>query len=279
VRDSVPIAWRHRFRRFNRFRWIAKYRALQTYGVRPLSQPGTAARFILLDPELDNFTFELANEAELPDFVAEVLRSDRNQAAAYMYELKTDLALRSELESHARRRPYAKRRPEYGRRLAWYAFVRSLKPGVVVETGVQDGLASAVLLRALERNGEEGVAGRLKSFDIMPGSGWLVSERARSDWELVIGSTFDTLERALDGEQVGLFIHDSQNTYECERFEFGVALDRAAERMVLISNRAPIGGLRDIAAEHGMRYAEFEERPLHFYPGTPQAAALYERPY
>jgi hypothetical protein len=275
--DRVPLGWRRRVRRLNRFRWLAKYRALRRFGVSPRSQARTAARFIFLDPELDNFTYALRNEAELPDFVAEVLGSDRGQAAAHMYELKTDVVLRSEIEASTRGRISSKRRPDYGHRLAWYAFVRELKPSLVVETGIQDGLSSIVLLRALERNGEEGSPGRLKSFDIMPGSGWLVSDRYRASWELTIGSTYDTLEGALEGEEVGVMIHDSENTYESELFEFGVALRHAADQLLLMTNRAPVGGLRDFAAENGLRYVEFAEEPLHFYPGTPQGAALYRR--
>lgn len=279
VRDGVPPVWRQRFRRLNRFRWLAKYHALGEFGVSVRSEPRTAARFILLDPELDNFTYELANEDELPYFVAEVTAAEATEAAAHMYELKTDQVLRTELQRQTRRRPDVRRRPEYGRRLAWYAFARWVKPKLVVETGTHDGLATAVLLRALERNAEEGAPGHLMSFDIMPGSGWLVGERFRPHWELVIGSTLDTLADALAGHEVGLFIHDSQNTYDFERFEFETALRHAADRLVLISNRAPVGGLRDIASERGLRYAEFEERPIHFYPGTAQGAALYERPY
>jgi Methyltransferase domain len=278
ARDRLPLTWRQRLRRLNRFRWLAKYRALGEFGVSVRSQPRTAARFVFLDPELDNFTYELANEGELPDYVAEVIGGDPREAAAHMYELKTDQVIRSELERRTRLRPDVSRRLEYGRRLAWYAFARSIKPRVVVETGIQDGLASAVLLRALERNAEEGSPGHLISFDIMPGSGWLVGERFQPHWEVVIGSTFDTLPDALAGHEVGLFIHDSENSYECERFELEAALRHAAHRLVLVSNRAPIGGLRDIASERRLRYAEFAERPIHFYPGTAQAAALYERP-
>lgn len=277
LRERFPLEWRSRYRKLNRFRWIAKYRALKSFDVNPRSHPGTAARFIFLDPELDNFTYALRNESELPDFVAEVLGEDATRAAAYMYELKTDRLLSGELEQATRKRIDAKRRLEYGHRLAWYAFARSLKPRLIVETGTQNGLASVILLRALERNGEEGAPGRLLSFDIMPGTGWLVTDRFAGNWEPVIGSTFDTLAPALAGHEVGLFIHDSLNTYDCEQFEFRTALEHAAERLVLISNRAPIGGLRDLAAARSLPYTEFHERPLHFYRGTDQAAAVYER--
>jgi hypothetical protein len=278
LKERVPLQWRRHLRRLNRLRWVAKYSALRSFGVSPRAEPGVAARFIFLDPELDNFTYDLANEHELPAFVTGVTRSSPLEAAAHMFELKTDHVLRAELEAQTRGRLEMKRRPEFGHRLAWYALARWLKPQLIVETGVQDGLGSIVLLRALERNSYEGAPGRLVSFDLLPGSGWLVSERFRANWELVIGSTFDTLPGALAGRSVGMFVHDSLNTYECEQFEFGVAMKHADDRLLLISNRAAVGGLRDVAKAHGLPYSEFHEQPLHFYPGTPQGVALFERP-
>jgi hypothetical protein len=277
LKERVPLEWRQRLRRLNRFRWVAKYRALRSFGISSRSEPGVAARFIFLDPELDNFTYELANEHELPAFVAGVTGSSPIEAAAHMFELSSDRVLRDELEAQTRGRLDMKRRPEYGHRLAWYALVRWLKPRLIVETGVQDGLGSVVLLRALERNFEEGAPGRLMSFDLLPGSGSLVSDRFRSNWELVTGSTFDTLRDALGGHSVAMLVHDSLNTYECEQFEFGVALQHADDRLLLITNRAALGGLRDVARAHGLPYYEFHEQPLHFYPGTPQGVAVYER--
>jgi hypothetical protein len=64
--------------------------------------------------------------------------------------------------------------------VAWYAVVRALKPQLIVETGIKQGLGSLVLLAALERNAGEGGSGRLISFDIDPFSGWVVPQRLRA---------------------------------------------------------------------------------------------------
>jgi hypothetical protein len=44
----------------------------------------------------------------------------------------------------------------FGRRLGWYAFVRAVKPEVVVETGVDKGLGSVLICHALIKNRQEG---------------------------------------------------------------------------------------------------------------------------
>jgi hypothetical protein len=92
-----------------------------------------------------------------------------------------------------------------------YALVRSLAPAVVVETGVCNGVSTAFLLLALERNR----SGVLHSIDlpeiagadyepgtfwegkqgaaIPPGkeSGWMIPDGLRSRWHLVVGRSQD----------------------------------------------------------------------------------------
>lgn len=276
LKTRVSPEWRQRVRRLNRFRWITKYRALREFGVDPVREPRTAARFVLLDPELDNFTYELENEHELAAWLGAGLGIEEDRASAFIDELRADRHLHAELERLTRRRLDVKTRPEFGSRLAYYAIIRATRPELVVEAGVQDGLGTVTMLQALERNAEEGAPGRLKSFDVLPGSGWLVPERLRRHWELVVGSTWDTFEPALAGERIGLLVHDGENTHESECFEFRLAIAQAADRLVMLTSRADTGGLRDVAREAGLDYHEFEERPRHFYPGSPQGLAVYE---
>ena len=53
----------------------------------------------------------------------------------------------------------------FGRRLGWYAFIRVIKPKVVIETGVDKGLGSILLCSALLRNKEEGFEGKYYGTD------------------------------------------------------------------------------------------------------------------
>lgn len=110
---------------------------------------------------------------------------------------------------------------------AIYALVRLLKPRVIVETGVADGVTSSYILRALEDNG----AGKLYSIDLPsellpPGEkpGWIVEEGLRGRWDLRVGKAEELLPPLL--EEVGtadLFLHDSLHTYAHMLFEFRAA--------------------------------------------------------
>lgn len=122
-----------------------------------------------------------------------------------------------------------------------WAVVRRRRPRVVVETGVCNGVSSAVLLEALALNGE----GRLVSVDlpefsdpglndtafwdgkggaVIPAGrpvGWLAPEARRDIWRLELGRAQDILAPLLEAEgPIDIFIHDSEHSYDNQMFEF-----------------------------------------------------------
>jgi Methyltransferase domain len=146
---------------------------------------------------------------------------------------------------------------EYREGLYLYALMRTLKPRAAVETGVCNGFSTAFTLLALERNG----AGELHSIDlpevagerydegtfwegkggavIPPGKepGWVIPDRLRGRWNLVLGKSQEELPPLL--RHVGTidsFMHDSEHSYECMRFEFEHAYAALREGGVLLSD-------------------------------------------
>lgn len=99
-----------------------------------------------------------------------------------------------------------------------YQAVRALRPSVVVETGVADGLSSYLILAALRRNGH----GHLHSFDIDPNAGRLVEDRSR--WTLTISpadAPEATFKRALGTlGPIDVFFHDADHRYMNQIFEY-----------------------------------------------------------
>jgi predicted O-methyltransferase YrrM len=107
-----------------------------------------------------------------------------------------------------------------------YLLVRSMKPDVVVETGVCYGESSAYILHALSENRR----GVLYSIDLgnspdEPPSDFFVPERLMSRWQLIIGDSKRELPRLLARlERIDLFHHDSLHTYEHMTWEYETAL-------------------------------------------------------
>ena len=263
-REGVKAALRKRIdrRKFGRIRWVRKARELRLRDA-PLHRH---LGYLLADPEVDNFTYDLANDRELAAWLAETFGVPDEEAMGLIAEARNDRVLQSRIDAAAASRRWSmKARPLLGRRLGWYAIVRLLKPRRVIETGTHDGLGSLVILAALDRNGREhDIEGQLVSLDLDPRAGWMVGRHPR--FTRIIGSTSETLAPALR-EQTDILLHDSDHSYEYERFE----LSLAAEAMVptLLSDNSHVTtALRDVCRERGGHYSFFQERPRdHFYPG------------
>jgi len=131
-----------------------------------------------------------------------------------------------------------------------YSLIREYKPKIVVETGVQNGLSTEVILGALEVNNK----GRLISFDCgdtkgdsstertwdgIPGQ--YVREEFKHRWKLVKGlvqNTFEIELTKLKNNKVGLFHHDSDHSIENINYEMYKILPHLSNDGIIIMHDA-----------------------------------------
>src|SRR4249919_186725 len=163
-------------------------------------------------------------------------------------------------------------REGYGEGLRLYAVLRKLRPAVAVETGVCNGVSSAFLLLALQANG----SGELHSIDlpeiagedyeagtfwdgkggaVIPAGrepGWMIPERLRDGWHLVLGTSQDELPGLLERlGTIDFFMHDSEHSEACMRFEFDTAWAVLREGGVLAADDVNANSaFADFAAAH-----------------------------
>ncbi len=277
LKRILPAGAVRRLLYFNRLRWITKLRLLHHDGVRLRDDPGRNLRFVLWDPEVESFSYELGNRDELAAFVAELLGEPRERIAGFIAEVGADPELNEELTRRMRWRFDVKTPLPVGNRLLWYALARAAKPRLIVETGIYQGLGSLTLLRALDRNAAEGAEGELISIDSDPRAGVVVPDRLTARWRKVLGFTSDVLEREVDGREVDMLIQDTPHTYDNASFEYGVAVAHAGPRLVLIDSGGGVTpALPDACAGRDARIATFQERPReHFYtPAGTQVAVV-----
>jgi hypothetical protein len=268
-----------RLRRLWLARFGARARVLVANRDAARARPRDAARFLFRSRELSNFTYELANMGDLVGCVATALSIEPAEAAAAVSELESDAALRDELATALRANPKRDDEPRYGYRYLYYALVRLLRPAAVLEVGTHDGLAAAVMLRALERNGD---SGRLLTVDDVEASGWLIPDRYAEACEHALGDALELVPRLLDETRCELVIDDIGFGFEHKETLFEAALGRRRGRLVLASEfparsaADPPTALARLAERHGGRYAEFNEVPReHFWPGHAQAVAVF----
>lgn len=130
-------------------------------------------------------------------------------------------------------------RPEVSIRL--YGLVREFNPSILVETGVCNGVSSAVILAAIHKNNKgllysidlpeytdtpykDGTFWEGKKGAVVPKGnppGWIIPDKYRKHWNLILGNVKEKLPLLLNtlGE-IDFFLHDSEHSYECMTFEY-----------------------------------------------------------
>lgn len=152
---------------------------------------------------------------------------------------------------------------------ALYRIIKSEKPSIVVETGVCNGLSTSVILKALNENGE----GKLYSIDlpetpemneeefsekkdgaVIPvdkEAGWLVPDDFRDKWEFIEGNTLYKLPELLEElQEIDIFVHDSEHSYEVMMFEFCLAYRHLNKGgMILVDDKEMSLAYRDFSKQ------------------------------
>ncbi len=168
-----------------------------------------------------------------------------------------------------------------------YLLTRFAKPRIIVETGVFDGLSSAVFLLALHENGEgqlisidfpavetiPGSTHRMKESTLPPGCtpGWVIPDSLRERHTLHLGDSKKLLPDVLARQPIiDIFLHDSLHTHQHQLFEYSAAWQHLAEKGFLLSD--------DIfwsAAFH--RFCKKEGRQYRVYQGVGQGFGLIRK--
>lgn len=229
-------------------------------------------RWLFTSKEYYNWTYYLTdlNRAYLASYVAVVTGHDLAEIERYIRELEEDEALKRVLRERTLASPDRHScdvEPRYGRRLGWYALVRATKPRVVVETGVDRGLGTAVMAAALWRNAQEGCPGKVYGTDIVADCGHLLAEPYKSHCEILVGDSVDSLKKF--NQPVDVFIHDSLHTPEYEWAEFLAIEPRLHPgSLVMSDNSLFTPKLRDFAQRIRRSFLFFQDQPLnHWWPG------------
>jgi Methyltransferase domain len=147
-----------------------------------------------------------------------------------------------------------------------YCVIRATRPDVVLETGVAQGVSTRFALEALKQNGR----GSLVSVDlrateapsraeadptfVKPGleTGWLVPDRLRPNWKLIVGPAEEVLPTQHD--ELDLFCHDSLHSYEHMTWEYGWALQHLRVGGTLMSDDIEWNAaFTDFSATHSAR--------------------------
>ena len=269
----------------SRFRPLAR-RAYQKWEALPINHK--RARSKIVDPYLQprqrlardwigqhtesgNFYYDLTpdNLRELGSLIAAISGASPALIDEYLEEIHTDPHLREHLARTWVDNPKMRdAQLAYGRRVGWYALVRILKPKMIIETGVHQGVGACVLTSALIRNRVDGSPGRYLGTDIDPGAGVLLTGRYAQVGEIIYGDSITTLSKI--STPIDFFINDSDHSAEYESREYDTILPLLAKSSIILGDNSHTNSrLNDFSRQHGRSYLFFGEVPAnHWYPGA-----------
>jgi hypothetical protein len=235
-------------------------------------QAWKALRWLFGSREFTNTTYRYTarNMLHLAVVLDQITGAGRSRIMGLFSELEQDESLRAHLMERTLHGPgalYSDTDIRYTRRIAWYALTRILHPNIVVETGVDKGLGSAVLCAALLKNKAEGFPGYYYGTDINPEAGFLLSGIYASTGKILYGDSIDSINQ-LEGP-IDLFINDSDHSELYEAREYVAAKEKLSEKAVIIGDNSHCNDrLLEFADTTGRVFCFHREQPQdHFYPG------------
>ncbi len=228
--------------------------------------------------ELTNYTYEYSPLAQTAavHLAALVTGKPMELMMNYATELRNDGQLHrhvAEMTAGSAYRHFADPQFKPGRRLFYYLLVRAVKPGVVVEAGLDKGLGACIIGAALLRNAAEGSPGKYYGLTLLAeADAFLYGAPYDSQGELVMGDSVDILGKA--GPNIDIFIHDTTNNPAHEQAQFKALQPRLAEGAIVLSTWFT-EKFAEFAHQSGLAVLTFHETPVgHWYPGGKIALAF-----
>lgn len=220
-----------------------------------------------------NYTYNLTedNKNYLAQTISVVTGVSFSTIKSYFDEILNDNELILHIQDSIKKsefRKFADKEIRYGRRIGWYAFIRALKPKIVVETGVDKGLGSVIICSALIKNKLEGCEGYYYGTDINPEAGYLFTNKYSNFGEILYGDSIESLKKL--NKSIDIFINDSDHSAEYEYQEYQTISSLLnKESIILGDNSHKFDPLSRYSIENNRKFLFFKEKPLnHWYPGA-----------
>ena len=229
--------------------------------------------------EYTNFTYDLTDDniAYMAHTIAVITKSNYKTILKYIDEARNDQDLKDHIIKEIKKSPqrkFADLDIQFGRRLGWYAIVRTMKPKVIIETGVDKGMGSVLMCAALLKNKNEGCDGYFTGTDINPAAGYLLTGKYKEVGKIVYGDSIETLKK-FNGH-IDVFINDSDHSSDYELNEYlTIELKLNSDGIIIGDNSHLTDKLSLFAIKTNRKFLFIPEYPKdHWFPGAGMGLAF-----
>lgn len=198
-----------------------------------------------------------------------VTNTEINNVGSYIEEIRNDIWLKNFISNNLLSSSYPKDiKVEFSRRICWYAIARTIKPKIIVETGVHNGVGSCLLARALMKNCEDGFKGYYYGTDIDKSAGQFFRTPLNEFGEIIYGDSIDTLSKLKC--KIDLFINDSDHSADYEMNEYHIIKEKLSTNAIILGDNSHVTDcLSKFSAINKRSFVFIPEKPRnHWYPGA-----------
>ena len=229
--------------------------------------------YLVFSPELETFSYDLTNQDELIEELANRLSVDPAKLAKYAMEFKKIKHPKSTMIKRFSNAHRAKTSPKFGRNFIRYLLIREFKPTLIIETGTKDGLGSLVINSASIANHAALIGNqneqKVISMDIAENFGHFLPKKSlveiyNNDSLSVINDLFLT---GIKASQV-LLISDSKPGKQIAD-EFRAVAKICTKNLIVISNGGWGSNFTFESVPSAMQIFNLQEKSSHeFYKGN-----------
>ena len=149
---------------------------------------------------------------------------------------------------------------EQGMAAFLYGSILALRPKIVVETGIANGISTNIIMKALEQTG-----GTLHSFDVDPKTSNVYKGIGNWEFHLLRGNLKKVfLQEISKLGEIDYWIHDSNHGYSWQSFEYQLATSALNIEGILVSDDVDAStafGLMD-KSSYAITVVVFDERKM-----------------
>ena len=222
-------------------------------------------KWILFGKEISNFTYEIINEDELLHVAQNITSLNYSFLKKILDEINFTDDNFKKIFTENYYKEFLKKKI-FGRRLLWYILVRTLKPDIVIESGVDKKLGSALLVHGLYKNYlENHKQNEFIGLDIENKkiSYLNLKNKNSANYKFYYQNTLDFL-RKYKSKKKTIYISDAYHNYDFEMKEYNLIKNNLAPGSIIISDNNS-GSLSDFSIKHNKKLIYFHENVKNFW--------------
>ena len=241
---------------------ISKINVLFRYKIKKIKY---ALNWIFFGKDISNFVYEIENHNEIihtceiiTNFEYDILKKILNEIDFNNEEFRNFFS-----------NNYFKHYPKkniFGRRLLWYLLVRVLKPEIVIESGIDKGLGSCLLIYAQYKNSLE-VSKNFEFIgtDLKKKDNFFFNTENKNfnNFKFIFKDTLDFLSKFNEKKKI-IYISDAEHNYNFEIKEFNLIKKNLDIGSIIISDNNS-GSLSDFSISNKKNLIYFYEKPKNFW--------------